>query len=122
MRIKSWSDIGSMDNLESVICQNLKGHGMADRFADTYEVSAFLTWVRQKVTVVKLVRGKFWPKSSARFLARTACLCVGTSFFAHKIDRRHDDLTAAADQKSLDLPSPRVGIWQSPYKVNIEYK
>jgi hypothetical protein len=32
------------------------------------------------------------------------------SFFAQKIDRRHDDLTAAADQKSLDLPSPRVGI------------
>ena len=56
------------------------------------------------------VRGKFRPKTSARFLARTACLCVVTSFFAHKIDRRHDDLTAAADQKSLDLPSPRVGI------------
>jgi hypothetical protein len=68
------------------------------------------------------IRGKFRQKSSARFLARTACLCVGTSFFAHKIDRRHDDLTAAADQKSLDLPSPRVGIWQSPYKVYIKYK
>jgi hypothetical protein len=40
---KSQSDIGSMDNLESVIHQNLKGHGVADRFADTYEVSAFLT-------------------------------------------------------------------------------
>jgi hypothetical protein len=56
------------------------------------------------------IRGKFRPKSSARFLARTACLCVGTSFFAHKIDQRHDDLTASADHKSLDLPSPRVGI------------
>jgi hypothetical protein len=30
MRIKSRSDIGSMDNLESVIHQNLKGHGVAD--------------------------------------------------------------------------------------------
>jgi hypothetical protein len=35
---------------------------------------------------------------------------VGTSFFAHKIDLRHDNLTAAANQKSLNLPSPRVGI------------
>jgi hypothetical protein len=44
MRIKSRSDIGLMDNLESVVHQNLKGHGMSDRFADTDEVSAFLTW------------------------------------------------------------------------------
>jgi hypothetical protein len=43
MRIKSRSDIGSMDNLESVIRQNFKGNGMSDRFADTDEVSAFLT-------------------------------------------------------------------------------
>jgi hypothetical protein len=41
--IKSQSDIASMDNLESVVRQNLKGHGMADRFADTDKVSAFLT-------------------------------------------------------------------------------
>jgi hypothetical protein len=43
MRIKSRSDIGSMDNLESVVHQNFKGHGVSDRFADTDEVSAFLT-------------------------------------------------------------------------------
>jgi hypothetical protein len=43
MRIKSRSDIGLMDNLESVVRQNFKGHGMSDRFADTDEVSAFLT-------------------------------------------------------------------------------
>jgi hypothetical protein len=43
MRIKSRSDIGSMDNLESVIHQNFKVHGVSDRFADTDEVSAFLT-------------------------------------------------------------------------------
>jgi hypothetical protein len=43
VRIKSQSDIGSMDNLESVVRQNLKGHGVSDRFADTDEVSAFLT-------------------------------------------------------------------------------
>jgi hypothetical protein len=43
MWIKSRSDIGSMDNLESVVCQNFKGHGVSDRFADTDEVSAFLT-------------------------------------------------------------------------------
>jgi hypothetical protein len=43
MRVKSRSDIGSMDNLESVVCQNLKGHGMSDRLADTNEMSAFLT-------------------------------------------------------------------------------
>jgi hypothetical protein len=43
MWIKSRSDVGSMDNLESVIHQNFKGHGMPDRFADTDEVSAFLT-------------------------------------------------------------------------------
>jgi hypothetical protein len=43
VQIKSQSDIGSMDNLESVICQNFKGHGMSDRFADTDELSAFLT-------------------------------------------------------------------------------
>jgi hypothetical protein len=42
MWVKSRSDIGSMDNLESVIRQNLKGHGMSDRFADTNEVSMFL--------------------------------------------------------------------------------
>jgi hypothetical protein len=41
--IKSQSDIGLMDNLESVIHLNLKGHGVSDRFADTDEVSAFLT-------------------------------------------------------------------------------
>jgi hypothetical protein len=43
MRIKSQSDIGLMDNLESVIRQNFKGHGMSDRFTDTNEVSMFLT-------------------------------------------------------------------------------
>jgi hypothetical protein len=43
MRIKSRSDIGLMDNLESVVRQNFKGHGVSDRFADTNEVSAFLT-------------------------------------------------------------------------------
>jgi hypothetical protein len=43
MQIKSRSDIGSMDNLESVVRQNFKGHGVSDRFADTHEVSAFLT-------------------------------------------------------------------------------
>jgi hypothetical protein len=42
VRIKSRSDIGSMDNLESVVRQNFKGHGMPNRFADTNEVSAFL--------------------------------------------------------------------------------
>jgi hypothetical protein len=41
--VKSQSDIGSMDNLESVIRQNLKGHGVSDRFTDTDEVSTFLT-------------------------------------------------------------------------------
>jgi hypothetical protein len=43
VQIKSRSDIGSMDNLESVVRQNFKGHGMSDRFADTDEVSTFLT-------------------------------------------------------------------------------
>jgi hypothetical protein len=43
MRVKSRSDIGSMDNLESVVRQNLKGHGMSDRLADTDEMSTFLT-------------------------------------------------------------------------------
>jgi hypothetical protein len=43
VRIKSRSDIGSMDNLESVVCQNFKGHGMSDGLADTDEVSTFLT-------------------------------------------------------------------------------
>jgi hypothetical protein len=43
MWVKSRSDIGSMDNLESVIRQNLKGHGMSDILADTNEMSAFLT-------------------------------------------------------------------------------
>jgi hypothetical protein len=43
VRIKSRSDIGSMDNLESVVRQNFKGHGVSDRLADTDEVSAFLT-------------------------------------------------------------------------------
>jgi hypothetical protein len=32
VQIKSRSDIGSMDNLESVVHQNLKGHGVSDRF------------------------------------------------------------------------------------------
>jgi hypothetical protein len=43
VRIKSRPDIGSIDNFESVVRQNLKGHGVSDRFADTNEVSAFLT-------------------------------------------------------------------------------
>jgi hypothetical protein len=43
MLIKSRSDIGSMDNLESVVRQNFKGNGTSNRFADTDEVSAFLT-------------------------------------------------------------------------------
>jgi hypothetical protein len=43
VQIKSQSDIGSMDNRESVIRQDFKGHGVSDRFADTDEVSAFLT-------------------------------------------------------------------------------
>jgi hypothetical protein len=42
MWVKSQSDIGSMDNLESVVRQNRKGHGMSDRLADTDEMSAFL--------------------------------------------------------------------------------
>jgi hypothetical protein len=43
MRVKSRSDIGLMDNLKSVVRQNLKGHGLSDRLADTNEMSAFLT-------------------------------------------------------------------------------
>jgi hypothetical protein len=43
MWVKSRSDIGSTDNLESVIRQNLKGHGMSNRLADTDEMSTFLT-------------------------------------------------------------------------------
>jgi hypothetical protein len=43
MQVKSQSDIGSMDNLESVVRQNLKGHGVSDRLADTDEVFVFLT-------------------------------------------------------------------------------
>jgi hypothetical protein len=43
LRVKSRSDIGSMNNLESVIRQNLKGHGVSDRLADTDEMSTFLT-------------------------------------------------------------------------------
>jgi hypothetical protein len=43
VRIKSQSDIGLMDNLESVVRQNFKGHGMSDRFADTDKVSTVLT-------------------------------------------------------------------------------
>jgi hypothetical protein len=43
VRIESQSDIGSMDNLESVVRQNFKGHGVSNRFADTDEVSTFLT-------------------------------------------------------------------------------
>jgi hypothetical protein len=42
MRVKSRSDIGLMDKLESVIRLNLKGHGVSNRFTDTDEVSAFL--------------------------------------------------------------------------------
>jgi hypothetical protein len=42
MRVKSQSDIGLMDNLESVIGQNLKGNGLSDRLADTDEMSTFL--------------------------------------------------------------------------------
>jgi hypothetical protein len=43
MRVKSQSDIGLMDNLESVIGQNLKGNGLSDRLADTDKMSTFLT-------------------------------------------------------------------------------
>jgi hypothetical protein len=43
VRIKSRSDIGSMDNLESVIRQNLKGHGVSNGFADTDKLTALLT-------------------------------------------------------------------------------
>ena len=43
MQVKSQSDIGSMDNLESVVRQNLKGHGVSDRLADTNKMSVFLT-------------------------------------------------------------------------------
>jgi hypothetical protein len=43
IRVKSRSDIGSMDNLESVLHQNLKGHGMSNRLADTDVMSVFLT-------------------------------------------------------------------------------
>jgi hypothetical protein len=42
VQVKSQSDIGLMDNLESVVCQNLKGHGLSDRLADTDKMSAFL--------------------------------------------------------------------------------
>jgi hypothetical protein len=41
--VKSQSDIVVMDNLESVIRQNLKGHGVSDRLPDTDEMSVFLT-------------------------------------------------------------------------------
>jgi hypothetical protein len=59
VQIKSQSDIGSMDYLESVVRQNFKGHGVPNRFADTDEMSAFLTRVRWKVIVVKLVVDRF---------------------------------------------------------------
>jgi hypothetical protein len=43
MQVKSQSDIGLMDNLESVVHQNLKGHGVSNGLADTDEMSAFVT-------------------------------------------------------------------------------
>jgi hypothetical protein len=43
MQVKCQSDIGLMDNLESVVHQNLKGHGMSNRLADTDKMSTFLT-------------------------------------------------------------------------------
>jgi hypothetical protein len=43
MQVKSQSDIGLMDNLESVVHQNLKGHGVSNRLADTDKMSTFLT-------------------------------------------------------------------------------
>jgi hypothetical protein len=43
MWVKSRSDIGSMDNLESVVHQNCKGQGVSDRLADTNKMSTFLT-------------------------------------------------------------------------------
>jgi hypothetical protein len=43
MQVKSRSDIGLMDNLESVVRQNLKGHGVSNRLTDTDEMSAFVT-------------------------------------------------------------------------------
>jgi hypothetical protein len=42
MQVKSQSDIGLMDNLESVIHQNLKGHGVSNRLTDTDKMSVFL--------------------------------------------------------------------------------
>jgi hypothetical protein len=39
-----------MDNLEGVIHQNLKGHGVSDRFADT----AKLQWIKSKVLSVRV--------------------------------------------------------------------
>jgi hypothetical protein len=40
MRVKSRSDIGS---IESVVSHNLEGHGVSDRLADTDEMCVFLT-------------------------------------------------------------------------------
>jgi hypothetical protein len=59
VQVKSRSDIGSMDNLESVIRQNLEDHCMSNSLADADKVSAFLTGVGWKITVIHLVVDRF---------------------------------------------------------------
>jgi hypothetical protein len=57
--VKSRSDIGSMDNLERVIHENLEDHCMSNSLADADKVSAFLMGVGQKITVIHLVADRF---------------------------------------------------------------
>jgi hypothetical protein len=48
-----------MDNLESVVRQNLEDHCMSNSPADANKVSAFLTGVGWKITVIHLVVDRF---------------------------------------------------------------
>ncbi len=59
IRIKSQPDIGPVYNLQSIVRQDLEGHCMSNSLADANKVSAFLTCVRRKITVIHLVVDRF---------------------------------------------------------------
>jgi hypothetical protein len=49
--IKCGADVGMINNLPSVIRQNLESHGMANMFGNTHPTTAFLSGVRREIGV-----------------------------------------------------------------------
>jgi hypothetical protein len=61
IRIKRRVDVGTIYDLASIVCNNLKSHDMANVLSNTDPATTFLTGIGRKIGVIDLVVDRFIP-------------------------------------------------------------